>query len=161
MDQHAPKCIWIARIQEEKGARQSEICSALIFHPRHYWFHEALLSFHNLPLHRHYLNIFGFDYNYECTIDKKICIKATYIPKMFCLIYRNSIDQASVPFLAGWFNGSSKRWMQHTCLHTYIHRHGLSHMHHKIDLKHQPIGAFVVFGVYIWFTSENKCFCRS
>ena len=39
-----------------------------------------------------------------------------------------------------------------------IHRHGLSHMHHKIDLKHQLIDAFVVFGVYIWFTSEKKCF---
>ena len=31
-------------------------------------------------------------------------------------------------------------------------------MHHKIDLKHQLIDAFVVFGVYIWFTSEKKCF---
>ena len=24
-----------------------------------------------VPLNRHYLHIFGFDYNYECTIDKK------------------------------------------------------------------------------------------
>ena len=113
-------------------------------------------------LHRHCLNIIGFDYNYECTTDKKnICIRATYIPKMFCLIYRNTIDQASVPFLAGWFNGSSKRWTKHTCLHACRHRRRLSHMHHKIDLKHQSIGAFVVFRVYIWFTSENKCHCRS
>ena len=24
-----------------------------------------------VPFKRHYLHIFGFDYNYECTIDKK------------------------------------------------------------------------------------------
>ena len=42
-------------------------------------------------------------------LTKKSCIRATYIPKMFCLIYRNTIDQVSVPFLAGWFNESSKR----------------------------------------------------
>ena len=118
-------------------------------------FHFIIVLFH-----RHYSRIFGFDYNYECTIDKKNRIRATYITKMFCLLYRNTIDQASVPFLAGWFNESSKRWTQHTCLHVYRHRHRLSHTHHKNDLKHQLIGVFVVFGVFIWFTSENKCHCR-
>ena len=119
------------------------------------------LYFINFPSHRHYLNIFGFDYNYECTIDtQKIYIRATYIPKMFCLIYRNTIDQAKVPFLARWFIGSLKRWTQHTCLNAHTHRHSLSHLHYKIYLKHQSIDPFVVFGFFICFTFESTSHCR-
>ena len=81
--------------------------------------------------------------------------------KRFVLYTEILSTKASAPFLTGLFNGFSERWTQHNCLHVYTHRHWLSHMHQKIYLKHQATGAFVVFGVYIWFTSENKCHCRS